>query len=152
MHGCHRPRPSQPWNVRGRTRIGIFAIKDIAFGEALSYDYQFDTNVRTPSRPAPSSKVSLEECRWSLMASPICVVLTRPDPLCPRPVVPRWRWRCQEEDAFTCYCGSENCRGTMAPKKKTDGAGTTKAERQRAIAVGKVPHRPTHPHPSTTPR
>jgi SET domain-containing protein len=38
--------------VRGRTRIGIFAIKDIAFGEALSYDYQFDTNVRTPSRPA----------------------------------------------------------------------------------------------------
>jgi len=51
MHGFNRLRSSQPWNVRGRTRIGIFAIKDIAFGEALSYDYQFDTNVRTPSRP-----------------------------------------------------------------------------------------------------
>jgi hypothetical protein len=24
----------------------------------------------------------------------------------------------QEEDAFKCYCGSEICRGTMAPKKK----------------------------------
>ena len=50
--------------------------------------------------------------------------------------VPRWWWRCQEEDAFKCYCGSEYCRGTMAPKKKTDGAGTTKAERFRAISVG----------------
>ena len=30
--------------VKGYPRIGIFAIRDIADGEALSYDYQFDTN------------------------------------------------------------------------------------------------------------
>jgi len=47
--------------VRGRTRIGIFAIKDIAFGEALSYDYRFDTNVRTPFRPF--LEVSIERLR-----------------------------------------------------------------------------------------
>jgi hypothetical protein len=29
--------------VKGKTRIGIFAIKDISSGESLSYDYQFDT-------------------------------------------------------------------------------------------------------------
>ncbi len=31
------------WNVRGYTRIGIFAKRDIEAGEPLSYDYQFDT-------------------------------------------------------------------------------------------------------------
>lgn len=37
---------SKRWVVRGRTRIGIMAIRDIAENEPLSYDYQFDTRVR----------------------------------------------------------------------------------------------------------
>jgi SET domain-containing protein len=35
----------QRWVVKDRTRIGIFAIKDIACDEPLCYDYQFDTQV-----------------------------------------------------------------------------------------------------------
>lgn len=43
-HSCAPNCELQPWVVKGRMRIGIFAIKDIEEGEALSYDYQFDTN------------------------------------------------------------------------------------------------------------
>lgn len=68
-HSCDPNCELQRWVVKGRMRIGIFAIRDIEVNEALSYDYQFDTN---------------------------------------------------EKDAFKCYCGSSNCRGTMAPKKKKD--------------------------------
>ena len=45
-HSCDPNCELQPWVVKGRMRIGIFAIKDIENGEALSYDYQFETNVR----------------------------------------------------------------------------------------------------------
>lgn len=65
-HSCNPNCELQRWNVHGKIRIGIVAIKDIAVGEALSYDYQFDT---------------------------------------------------QQADVFRCYCGSHNCRGTMAPNK-----------------------------------
>jgi hypothetical protein len=65
-HSCNPNCELQRWNVNGRIRIGIVAIRDIAKDEALSYDYQIDT---------------------------------------------------QQADVFKCYCGSYNCRGTMAPKK-----------------------------------
>jgi hypothetical protein len=42
-HSCDPNCELQRWNVRGKMRIGIFAIKDIQPGESLSYDYQFDT-------------------------------------------------------------------------------------------------------------
>ncbi len=43
-HSCEPNCELIRWNVRGFTRIGIFAIRDIAAGEPLSYDYQFDTH------------------------------------------------------------------------------------------------------------
>ena len=43
-HSCEPNCELIRWNVRGFTRIGIFAIRDIAEGEPLSYDYQFDTH------------------------------------------------------------------------------------------------------------
>lgn len=42
-HACDPNCELQRWIVQGTMRIGIFAIRDIAKGEALSYDYQFDT-------------------------------------------------------------------------------------------------------------
>jgi hypothetical protein len=42
-HACDPNCELVRWVVKGRTRIGIFAIKDISAEEALSYDYQFDT-------------------------------------------------------------------------------------------------------------
>jgi hypothetical protein len=65
-HSCDPNCELVRWEVRGRTRIGIFAKRNIASGESLSYDYQFETN---------------------------------------------------EDEYFSCLCGSSNCRGTMAPDK-----------------------------------
>eukprot|EP01039_Chlorochromonas_danica_P001110 gene1110-1213_t len=42
-HSCDPNCELQKWNVRGRIRIAIVAIRDIAMNEPLSYDYQFDT-------------------------------------------------------------------------------------------------------------
>jgi hypothetical protein len=42
-HSCDPNCELVRWNVKGLTRIGIMATKDIAAGEPLSYDYQFDT-------------------------------------------------------------------------------------------------------------
>ena len=42
-HSCNPNCELVRWNVKGRIRIGIFALKDIDSGEPLSYDYQFDT-------------------------------------------------------------------------------------------------------------
>lgn len=42
-HACDPNCELVRWVVKGRTRIGIFAIKDISPDEPLSYDYQFDT-------------------------------------------------------------------------------------------------------------
>jgi hypothetical protein len=48
----------QRWLVKGRTRIGIFALREIACGEPLSYDYQFDTQVSilAVTLPPPSRR------------------------------------------------------------------------------------------------
>ena len=42
-HACDPNCELVRWVVKGRTRIGIFALKDIHPDEPLSYDYQFDT-------------------------------------------------------------------------------------------------------------
>jgi hypothetical protein len=42
-HACDPNCELVRWVVKGRTRIGIFAMKDIKENEPLSYDYQFDT-------------------------------------------------------------------------------------------------------------
>jgi hypothetical protein len=42
-HSCDPNCELQRWNVKGRLRIAIVAIKDIGEDESLSYDYQFDT-------------------------------------------------------------------------------------------------------------
>jgi SET domain-containing protein len=39
-HSCEPNCELQRWNVAGLLRIGIFAIRDIAQHESLSYDYQ----------------------------------------------------------------------------------------------------------------
>lgn len=89
-HSCDPNCELQRWVVKGYPRIGIFALRDIAPGEALSYDYQFDTN---------------------------------------------------EAETFKCYCGTDKCRGTMAPKKKkgvaldAQGRPQTREERERLIAM-----------------
>ena len=43
-HSCDPNCELIRWEVKGRTRIGIFAKKDIKNGEVLSYDYHFETN------------------------------------------------------------------------------------------------------------
>ena len=91
-HSCNPNCELMRWNVKGLTRIGIFAIRDIAAGEPLSYDYQFDT---------------------------------------------------QEENIFACRCGSSNCRGTMAPKKKEeeqeiDINNISKSQKSKIIAAAKA--------------
>ena len=43
-HSCDPNCELVRWNVKGKLRIGIFAIRDIVIEEALSYDYQFYTN------------------------------------------------------------------------------------------------------------
>ena len=89
-HSCDPNCELQRWVVKGYPRIGIFALRDISNGEALSYDYQFDTN---------------------------------------------------EADAFKCYCGTEKCRGTMAPKQKkavqfdAQGRPVSKEDRNRLILM-----------------
>jgi SET domain-containing protein len=42
-HSCEPNCELQRWNVAGLLRIGIFAIRDIAQHESLSYDYQVST-------------------------------------------------------------------------------------------------------------
>lgn len=42
-HSCSPNCKLIPFNVNGHMRVGIFSLCDIAPGEFLSYDYQFDT-------------------------------------------------------------------------------------------------------------
>jgi hypothetical protein len=84
-HSCDPNCELQLWQVQGKMRIAICAIKDIAAEEPLSYDYQFETN---------------------------------------------------EEDIFKCYCKTEKCRGTMAPKKKpTNTSFHTMNDRERKQVI-----------------
>ena len=85
-HSCDPNCELERFVVKGKKRIGIFAIKDIKPGEPLSYDYQFET---------------------------------------------------EEAKAFKCFCGSENCRGTMAPRLRQEKNEISKAERRRCISYGK---------------
>jgi hypothetical protein len=85
-HSCDPNLELERFIVKGKKRIGIFAIRDVKKGEPLSYDYQFDT---------------------------------------------------KETKAFKCFCGSENCRGTMAPKMQKEVGDMTKLERRRCIIHGR---------------
>lgn len=42
-HSCDPNCELQRWTINGRTRIGIFSVRDIEAGESFSYDYRFDT-------------------------------------------------------------------------------------------------------------
>ncbi|CAN0404575.1 unnamed protein product [Scytosiphon promiscuus] len=39
-HSCNPNCDVQAWNIAGYTRLGIYAKKDLAKGESLSYDYK----------------------------------------------------------------------------------------------------------------
>ena len=41
-HSCDPNCATQKWTVNGRTRVGIFAIKDISHGMELTFDYKFE--------------------------------------------------------------------------------------------------------------
>lgn len=41
-HSCDPNCATQKWTVNGRTRVGIFAIKDIPKGSELTFDYKFE--------------------------------------------------------------------------------------------------------------
>ncbi|KFD69880.1 hypothetical protein M514_06105 [Trichuris suis] len=43
-HSCDPNCIVRKWMVLGRTRAGIFALRDIEIGEELSFDYQFDVH------------------------------------------------------------------------------------------------------------
>eukprot|EP00606_Chrysophyceae_sp_TOSAG23-5_P001539 GSChrysophyteH2.ASY1.ANO1.819.1 assembled CDS len=83
-HSCDPNCELERWVVNGKMRIGIFAVKDIAKGDPLSYDYQFDTN---------------------------------------------------EVSAFKCYCGTDLCRGTMAPKQKGARTAADLSDKQRTALI-----------------
>ena len=61
-HSCSPNCELQKWSVQGVTRIGIFAVKDVAAGTALSYDYQFDTREHARFR----CQCGAPACRGSL--------------------------------------------------------------------------------------
>jgi len=46
-HSCDPNAELQRWNVGGLDRIAIFAVRDIAEGEEVTYDYQFFTSEET---------------------------------------------------------------------------------------------------------
>lgn len=46
-HSCEPNCLTQKWNVLGEVVVGIFALRDIEFGEELTFDYKFDV-YKTP--------------------------------------------------------------------------------------------------------
>lgn len=40
-HSCAPNCITQKWTVGGKTRVGLFALRDIASGEELTFDYKF---------------------------------------------------------------------------------------------------------------
>ena len=73
-HSCDPNCELQPWVVKGKVRIGIFAIKDIAENEPLSYDYQFDTNEVIPPSYHPLNISPLISYPWMLYP-PITLII-----------------------------------------------------------------------------
>ena len=61
-HSCDPNCELVRWIVKGRMRIGIFAIRYIADGEPLSYDYQFDTHEADAFKCACGTK----KCRGTM--------------------------------------------------------------------------------------
>lgn len=41
-HSCDPNCETQKWNVLGETRVGLFAKRDIAVGDELTFDYQYE--------------------------------------------------------------------------------------------------------------
>ena len=64
-HSCDPNCKVERWNVQGRTRIGIFAIKDVLAGDFLSYDYRLET----PEESIFGCECSSINCRGTLAYS-----------------------------------------------------------------------------------
>jgi hypothetical protein len=47
-HSCDPNLETQKWSVRGEPRIGLFALREIAPGEELTFNYQFETHASKP--------------------------------------------------------------------------------------------------------
>ncbi|CBJ25830.1 conserved unknown protein [Ectocarpus siliculosus] len=61
-HSCNPNCDVQAWNIAGYTRLGIYAKKDLAKGESLSYDYKFSTNEKARFK----CMCGAENCRGTL--------------------------------------------------------------------------------------
>ena len=66
-HSCDPNCKVERWNVQGRTRIGIFAIKDLLAGDFLSYDYRLET----PEESIFGCECGSINCRGTLAISHI---------------------------------------------------------------------------------
>lgn len=55
-HSCDPNCETQKWVVRGELAIGLFALRDIAAGEELTFDYNFERyGDKARARPRPRS-------------------------------------------------------------------------------------------------
>jgi hypothetical protein len=66
-HSCDPNCITQKWFVNGETRVGIFAIRDIAKEDELTFDYQFERFGSSRQRCYCGSK----NCRKFLCAKPV---------------------------------------------------------------------------------
>ena len=64
-HSCDPNCKVERWNVQGRKRIGIFAIKDVWAGDFLSYGYRLET----PEESIFGCECSSINCRGTLAIS-----------------------------------------------------------------------------------
>ena len=109
-HSCDPNCELVRWNVKGRTRIGIFALREIAPNEPLSYDYQVYHRSFGKSIPSAHYILLMSSCKFDT----------------------------KESQAFKCHCGAESCRGTMAPKTRgpQDKDTLSREEKAKMIAAG----------------
>ena len=50
-HSCEPNCTVEVWTIAGRLRVGIFAIQEIAIGDELTFDYQWQVSSdREPTR------------------------------------------------------------------------------------------------------
>ncbi|CAI5976685.1 unnamed protein product [Closterium sp. NIES-64] len=64
-HSCAPNAELQKWLVEGHVRVGIFAIKDIAVGTEVAYDYRF-----VSFGPNKACQCGAERCRGVIGANP----------------------------------------------------------------------------------